>query len=58
MMAAMDSLWSALAGLPWYAWIAIIAIVGGTIRSIVAMNHKHQERIEMIRQGMDPRNPK
>ncbi len=40
---------------PWWAWIAIVAVVGETVRQVVKMNHKHRERIEMIRQGMDPR---
>ncbi len=56
-MAAFDSFWRFCSGIPWYAWVAIVVLVGGIIRQIVSMTHKHQERMEMIRQGMDPRNP-
>lgn len=51
----MEGLGDILARFPWWAWVAIIVIVGGIIRQVVAMNHKHRERMEMIRQGMDPR---
>jgi hypothetical protein len=54
-MAAFESFWNFLSHIPWFAWIAIVAIVGGVIRQLVSMTHKHQERMEMIRQGMDPR---
>jgi len=43
-----------LRSLPWFAWIAIAAILGGTVRSIVKANHHHQQRMEMIANGMDP----
>ena len=56
-MAAFDQFWRFLSTIPWYAWIAIVAIVGGIIRQIVVMSHKHQERMAMIRQGIDPREP-
>jgi hypothetical protein len=55
MMAAADSVWTVMARIPWWAWIPIIAIIGGTVRSIFSINHKHKERMEMIRNGMDPR---
>lgn len=50
-----DGFWKFASGVPWYAWVAIVAIGGGIIRQIVVMSHKHQERMEMIRHGMDPR---
>ena len=50
----MDSLRQVLHALPWYAWIAIVAIIGTTVRSVVKMSHQHRERMEMIRQGLDP----
>jgi hypothetical protein len=56
-MAAFESFWQFCSGIPWFAWIAIVAIIGGTVRQIIVTSHKHQERMEMIRQGMDPRNP-
>ncbi|MBK8267613.1 MAG: hypothetical protein IPK83_04635 [Planctomycetes bacterium] len=51
----MANLANILAAFPWWAWIAVIAILGGLIRQVISMNHKHRERMEMIRQGMDPR---
>ena len=55
MMAAAGNAWTFLSTIPWWAWIPILAVVGGTVRSIFAINHKHKERMEMIRNGMDPR---
>ena len=43
-----------LSGIPWFAWIAIVAIVSSSIGGIAKMRYKHLERIEMIRQGMNP----
>ncbi len=43
-----------LIGIPWFAWIPIIAIICGAITKVVSMSHEHSERLEMIRQGMDP----
>ena len=40
--------------LPWFAWIAIVAIVCETIRSVAKLIFKHHERVEMIRHGMNP----
>lgn len=45
---------SLVEAIPWYAWIAIVAIVGGIIVQIVSMQHKHAERMEMLRQGIAP----
>jgi len=56
-MVAFDSFWNFLNHIPWYAWITIVGIIVGGIRAVVSMSHKHQERMEMIRQGMDPRDP-
>lgn len=43
-----------LTSLPWFAWIAIVAIICGCIKGLAAMRYRHLERIEMIRQGMNP----
>jgi len=43
-----------LCTIPWFAWIPIIAIVCGCVTKIVDMSHRHSERIEMIRHGLDP----
>ncbi|QDV91712.1 hypothetical protein RAS2_28160 [Phycisphaerae bacterium RAS2] len=51
----MNGIQQILSAMPWYAWIAVIVLVGGIIRQVVSMSHKHRERMEMIRQGMDPR---
>jgi hypothetical protein len=40
--------------MPWYAWIAIVAIVSGTISGIVKMLVTHKERMTMIQHGMHP----
>jgi len=53
--ANMDSVLQFMSSLPWYAWIAIVAITGSTMSSIVRANHSHQQRMAMIKQGMDPR---
>lgn len=50
----MEAVWNSIGHIPWYGWIGIVVLVGGIIRSVTAMNHRHKERIEMIRQGMDP----
>lgn len=55
-MTFLDSFWQFLGHIPWWAWIPIVAIIAGTITRLVAMSHKHQERMEMIRHGIDPRN--
>ncbi|MBI5763616.1 MAG: hypothetical protein HZA51_08850 [Planctomycetes bacterium] len=56
-MVALDSFWKFCSTIPWFAWIAIAGIAAGAVRQVVSMSHKHQERMEMIRQGLDPRNP-
>ena len=40
--------------IPWFAWIPILGIVFGSIAKIIQMNHSHTERMEKIRQGIDP----
>jgi hypothetical protein len=45
-------------GIPWWAWIPIIAIVMGGISGILRQRHKHLERMELIRQGINPDSPK
>jgi cation transporter-like permease len=50
----MNAIVSILNALPWFAWIAIVAIISGSLSSVVKMLITHHERIEMIRQGMNP----
>jgi len=49
---------SLLHSIPWFAWIPIVAIVGGitsgTITKLVELRHRHTERMTMIRAGMHP----
>jgi hypothetical protein len=44
--------------IPWFAWIPIVAIVGGiasgTITKFLELRHRHTERMAMIRMGMHP----
>jgi hypothetical protein len=46
-----------LGTIPWFAWIAIVAIVGETTVRIVKMKIAHIERMQMIQQGMHPDAP-
>lgn len=43
-----------LVGIPWFAWIAIVAMLFGMVKAVIQMNHSHEERMERIKQGMDP----
>ena len=45
---------SILLSIPWYAWIPIVAIVGGIIVQVVKLWHRHAERMAMIEAGMNP----
>ena len=40
--------------IPWFGWIPIVAIICGSVMFIVSAVHRHAERMEMIKQGMDP----
>jgi hypothetical protein len=48
----------ALCSLPWFAWIPIVAIIGGilsgTIKCVMSLSFQHRERMAMIRMGMHP----
>jgi hypothetical protein len=50
----MNAVVTILTALPWFAWIAIVAIVGSTVGTVTKMITTHHERMEMIRQGMNP----
>jgi hypothetical protein len=43
-----------LTALPWFAWIPIVAIIGGTFSGVLKMMIVHRERMAMIRQGIHP----
>lgn len=53
----MDEILDILRTLPWFAWIAIVGILCGTISSVLKMKIQHQERMAMIQQGMHPDYP-
>ncbi|QDV36642.1 hypothetical protein [Tautonia plasticadhaerens] len=46
-----------LDNIPWFAWIAIVAIVFGSLSGVFAAWFKHRERMAMIQQGMNPDSP-
>ncbi len=43
-----------LHSIPWWAWIAIVAIVSSSVSEILKASFRHTERIAMIRMGMHP----
>jgi hypothetical protein len=43
-----------LATLPWFAWIAIVAIVSGSVCGTLKTLIIHRERMAMIRHGIHP----
>ncbi len=47
-----------LARMPWVAWVPICAIVcfsgAAVVVSVVKAIHRHEERMEMIKQGLHP----
>ena len=43
-----------MSSLPWYAWVAIVAILAGAFQSVVKSIHRHEQKMAMIKQGMDP----
>ena len=53
----MEGVLGVLNALPWFAWIAIVVIVGGTVRRVQKARHEHAERMALIDEGFDPRLP-
>ena len=43
-----------LTSIPWYGWVAIVAIVCSALVKIVTNIHRHEERMAMIEKGQDP----
>ena len=54
----MDAFWLWAGSIPWFAWIAIVAILCGTATAITRMIIDHRERLERIRAGDLPLEPK
>jgi len=50
----MEILKDIVSEMPWFGWVAIVAILGGVVRSIIAASQRHEQRLEMIKRGMDP----
>ncbi|WP_169973125.1 hypothetical protein [Tautonia rosea] len=50
----MSSVWTAIGSIPWFAWIAIVAILSGSVAGIFNSWFRHRERMAMIHQGMHP----
>jgi hypothetical protein len=46
-----------LIGIPWFAWIAIVAIVCESTAKIVKNSQRHFERMALIRMGLHPDAP-
>ncbi len=50
----MEHSMSILGSIPWFAWIAIVAIICSTLQCLAKSSMRHRERIAMIRMGMHP----
>ncbi len=46
-----------LTAIPWFAWIAIVAIVCGTLGDLLKRWAYHRERMAMIEHGINPDAP-
>lgn len=46
-----------LSSMPWFGWIAIVAMVVGGVNTLVAGWIRHVERMALIRQGINPDAP-
>jgi hypothetical protein len=43
-----------LGAMPWFAWVAIVAVICGSVTKMVAMSQAHFERMAMIQAGINP----
>ncbi len=50
----MEWLADALARMPWYGWVVVVAILSSAMTTIIKSHHRHQERMAMIKKGLDP----
>ncbi len=53
----MENTLGIIGAMPWFAWVAIAGIMGGTITTIFKMCLVHNERLAMIRMGINPDAP-
>ncbi|MHC4169646.1 MAG: hypothetical protein ACYSWQ_22095 [Planctomycetota bacterium] len=49
----MSEFWKLCQSIPWFAWIPIVAIIGGCAVAIAACITCHREKMEKLRQGID-----
>ena len=49
----MSEFWKLCHSIPWFAWIPIVAILGGCSVAIVGCITCHREKMERLRQGID-----
>ncbi len=49
----MSEFWKLCQSIPWFAWIPIVAILGGCAVAIVGCITCHREKMEKLRQGID-----
>lgn len=57
LLAEASSLFDWLDGMPWFGWIAIVAIVTGCVTGTINNMLTHRQRMAMIRQGLHPDTP-
>ena len=50
----MDGLWNFLRSIDAWVWIPVVAIMGGTLQGVIKAKHRHEEKMAMIKAGMDP----
>ena len=43
-----------LTAIPWFGWVAIVAMICGCVSGAIQQRCRHAERMEMIRQGLNP----
>ena len=49
----MSEFWKLCQSIPWFAWVPIVAIIGGCSVAIVGCITSHREKMEKLRQGID-----
>ena len=50
----MSNVWAAVVSISWFGWVAIVAIVSGSVAGIFNSWFRHRERMAMIHQGLNP----
>ena len=55
--AAESRAWTPNLEMPWFGWVAIVAILGGSLNGLFATVAKHRERMAMLQIGLHPDAP-